>query len=55
MAAEDILSQPPPAPDQRVAYGADPNQFLEVRLPRGKGPSRTGRDGTLSREDYYRG
>jgi acetyl esterase/lipase len=36
--AEDILSQPPPAPDQRVAYSADPNQFLEVRLPPGKGP-----------------
>ena len=38
MPAEDILSQPPPAPDQRVAYGPDPNQFLDVRLPRGKGP-----------------
>ncbi len=38
MSAEDILSQPPPPPDQRVAYGADLNQFLEVRLPHGKGP-----------------
>ena len=38
MSAEDILSQPPPPPDQRVAYGSDPNQFLEVRLPPGKGP-----------------
>jgi acetyl esterase/lipase len=36
--AEDILSQPQPPPDERVAYGADPNQFLEVRLPRSKGP-----------------
>jgi len=38
MSAEDILSLPPPPCDQRVAYGADPNQFLEVRLPPGKGP-----------------
>ena len=38
MAAEDILSQPQPPPDQRVAYGADPNQFLEVRVPRITGP-----------------
>ena len=38
MSAEDILSQPPPPPDLRVAYGADPNQFLEVRVPKGKGP-----------------
>jgi acetyl esterase/lipase len=39
VSAEDILSQPQPLPDERVAYGADPNQFLEVRLPRTKGPS----------------
>lgn len=38
MSAEDILSKPQPQPDRRVVYGADPNQFLEVRLPRGKGP-----------------
>jgi acetyl esterase/lipase len=38
VSAEDILSQPPPPPDQRVAYGSDTNQFLEVRLPSGKGP-----------------
>jgi acetyl esterase/lipase len=38
VSAEDILSQPQPPPDQRVAYGSDPNQFLEVRLPSGKGP-----------------
>ena len=38
MSAEDILSQPQPHPDQRVAYGADPNQFLEVRLPPAKEP-----------------
>ncbi len=38
MSAEDILGLPPPPADQRVAYGVDPNQFLEVRLPPGKGP-----------------
>jgi acetyl esterase/lipase len=38
MSAEDILSKPQPPPDQRVAYGPDPNQFLEVRLPRTNGP-----------------
>jgi acetyl esterase/lipase len=38
VSAEDILSQPAPPPDQKVAYGRDPNQFLEVRLPVGKGP-----------------
>jgi len=37
MSAEDILSHPQPPPDERVAYGPDPNQFLEVRLPRAKG------------------
>jgi acetyl esterase/lipase len=38
VSAEDILSQPQPPPDARVAYGNDPNQFLEVRLPRTKPP-----------------
>ena len=38
VSAEDILSKPQPAPDARVAYGADANQFLEVRLPRSKPP-----------------
>jgi acetyl esterase/lipase len=38
VSAEDILSKPQPKPDARVAYGADPNQFLEVRLPHTKGP-----------------
>jgi acetyl esterase/lipase len=38
VSAEDILTHPQPPPDERVAYGADPNQFLEVRLPRAKGP-----------------
>jgi len=38
VSAEDVLSKPQPTPDERVAYGADPNQFLEVRLPRTKPP-----------------
>lgn len=38
MSAEDILSLPPPPADQRVAYGADPNQFVDVRLPHAKEP-----------------
>jgi acetyl esterase/lipase len=36
--ADDVLSRPQPAPDARVAYGTDPNQFVEVRLPRAPGP-----------------
>lgn len=38
--AEDILSKPQPSPDERVAYGSDPNQFIEVRLPHATGPHR---------------
>jgi acetyl esterase/lipase len=38
VSAEDILTLPPPPPDKREAYGADPNQFVEIRLPGGKGP-----------------
>lgn len=38
MSAEEILSLPQPAPDQKVAYGGDPNQFLELRVPHSKGP-----------------
>lgn len=38
MSAEDMLTQPQPQPDERVAYGANPDQFLEVRLPLTKGP-----------------
>lgn len=33
MSAESILTQPPPPPDERIAYGPDLNQFFEVRLP----------------------
>ena len=38
MALEGILSKPQPPPDERIAYGSDPNQFLEVRMPRTKPP-----------------
>ena len=36
--SEDILSLAPPRADARVAYGADSNQFLDLRLPSAKGP-----------------
>ncbi|HVI08550.1 MAG TPA: alpha/beta hydrolase [Candidatus Binatia bacterium] len=35
---QDILELPPSKADARLAYGADPNQFLDLRLPKGKGP-----------------
>jgi acetyl esterase/lipase len=38
VSTSDILSRPQPPPDEREAYGTDPNQFLEIRLPHGKGP-----------------
>ena len=38
MSTLDILSRPQPPPDKREAYGNDPNQFLEIRLPQGKRP-----------------
>jgi acetyl esterase/lipase len=38
MSSEDILKLAPPAADARLAYGSDPNQFGEVRLPSEKGP-----------------
>src|ERR1700722_4530464 len=36
--ADDILNLPPPKADARVAYGADQKQFIDLRLPKGKGP-----------------
>lgn len=30
---DDLLSRQPPSADVRLAYGADPNQFLDLRLP----------------------
>lgn len=34
----DVEKLPVPAADHRVAYGSDPLQFGELRLPKGKGP-----------------
>lgn len=38
MTTDDILSRAQPAADARIAYGSDPNQFGDLRLPKGKGP-----------------
>jgi acetyl esterase/lipase len=37
VSSEDILGKPQPAPDERVSYGSDAQQFIEVRLPRAAG------------------
>ena len=34
--SEDILSLAPPPADLRLRYGADPNQFADLRLPKNK-------------------
>lgn len=36
--SEDILSLPPPPFDMRISYGSDGNQFLDLRVPKEKGP-----------------
>jgi acetyl esterase/lipase len=36
--SDDILNLPPPKADARVAYGSDENQFVDLRLPKGKSP-----------------
>ncbi len=36
--SEEILSLVPPPADHRLAYGTDPNQFGDLRLPGGSGP-----------------
>lgn len=38
MQSEDILSTPSPPADLRLSYGADPNQFVDVRIAAGKMP-----------------
>jgi len=38
MTAADALALPRPVPDHRLAYGDDPLQFGELRLPDGEGP-----------------
>ena len=35
---DDILSLAPPKADVRVAYGGDEDQFVDLRLPKGKAP-----------------
>ena len=37
---EDVLSRPAPPFDLRIAYGSDPHQFIDLRLPAGRGQSR---------------
>lgn len=32
--SDDIFTLPPPPPDQRIQYGSEPNQFLDLRLPK---------------------
>src|ERR1700691_5317227 len=36
--SDEILTLPPPPADARAAYGTDPHQFGDVRLPKTKGP-----------------
>ena len=36
--SDDILTLPPPPADARLHYGSDPNQFLDLRLPKTKPP-----------------
>ena len=36
--SDAILTRAAPPADFRIAYGADPNQFADVRLPKSKGP-----------------
>ncbi len=38
--SDDILSLAPPPADARLAYGSDPNQFLDLRLPSSKEKSK---------------
>src|SRR5579863_8229173 len=36
--SDDILSLAAPKADARLTYGGDENQFVDLRLPKGKGP-----------------
>jgi acetyl esterase/lipase len=36
--SEDILEREPPAADERIAYGSEPQQFGDLRIPAGHGP-----------------
>jgi acetyl esterase/lipase len=36
--SQEVLSKQPPKADSRLLYGDDPNHFIDVRTPAGKGP-----------------
>lgn len=36
--SDDIFSRTPPKADKRLEYGSDENQFIDLRLPKGKEP-----------------
>ena len=38
MTVKDLLAIPPTPADYTIAYGKDPNQFGQLRLPKGNGP-----------------
>src|SRR5580692_9009943 len=38
--SEDILNLAAPRADRRITYGNDENQFIDLRLPKGKNPHR---------------
>jgi acetyl esterase/lipase len=38
MTAEELAAVPSRAPDHRIAYGSDPSQYAELRVPDGAGP-----------------
>jgi acetyl esterase/lipase len=38
MTSDDLASFESPEPDHRIAYGEDPLQFGELRIPKGEGP-----------------
>src|ERR1017187_3521621 len=38
LTVQDILQPPFPKADHRIAYGSDPQQFGDLRLPKGAGP-----------------
>jgi acetyl esterase/lipase len=38
LTVQDILALPSPEADHRIAYGSDPLQFGDLRLPEGEGP-----------------
>ncbi len=38
MTPEELAAVPSRAPDHRIAYGSDPSQYAELRVPEGSGP-----------------